>query len=633
MKTSVIRYRVADFLRQFPPFDLLHEAEVLSLASGGRVIFHESDEYVFRQGQERLPRLWVIQQGKIKIVEERGETEILRDLLGEGDLLGLGGVLAGSFYRYSARTTSDVILYSIDAGAFLEAAGRHSSSSVYVAANFPDAPNGLPLTAASGIDTAGDRHEIAWLESPAPPLERAVRRLVLCKAGESLRELARRMTERRTETAVVTGDTGRPIGVVNSRSLCEQFAAGCETLDTFAEPCAVSPGLPVKMCFLEMVRGRCQSLVVTADGSLECPPEGILTAADLALSCGRNPMLVIQELVEAECPSDLAYGRSRLMAMIAEGLTAPALVPWFSSYALEIDVIILGRVVEWTLADAGAPQQNACWLFFGASGRGDSPAITVPDFGIVLPDIPPEQEQAARDRWTLIAGHVEARLLECGYRPRAGQRLLKPHTRCRTLSAWKEFFASRIQDPIGNAIFESRSLFDMRLAFGDRDLLDSLLGVIDSELRGSDSFLAVLANDTMGSLPPLTFYRDVVVDIDGSEKSALDLDTAGLRPLEDAARVFALARHDLAVTSTVERLEAAAQAMPVYRSVFREAAEAFRVVACHRAISSLGRQEDSGIIYPSALSRYEQTELKKTFQSIHSFLEFTEFNADTLALL
>jgi CBS domain-containing protein len=444
--------------------------------------------------------------------------------------------------------------------------------------------------------------------------------------------VARRMAERRSETAVVTAGTGRPLGVVTSRSLCEQFAAGAQTINAFDAPRAVLPGLPLKSCFIEMVRGRCQSLVVTSDGSLESSVEGVLTDSDLALACGRNPTLVVRSVGDAENAADLAHARAAAFAMIAEGLTAPAVVPWFATFASEIDLIVLDRVVEWTLAEfPEAAPSNASWVFFGRSARGDLPAMSIPEFGIILPDAAPEP--AALERWTHIAGQVEARLLACGYRPVTGPPLLRPDSRCRTLPAWKEFFAGCIQDPIGNAIFESRSLFDMRFALGNRQPLESLWSAIASGIQGNPDFLQVLANDTMGSLPPLTFYRDVVVDIDGNERSALDLDTAALRPLEDAARVFALARHDLAVTSTVERLEAGAQAMPVYRSVFREAPEAFRVVACHRILASLGRCEDSGLIYPSTLSRYEQTELKRTFQSIHGFLEFTEFNSDTLARL
>lgn len=66
MKTSAIRYRVADFLRQHPPFDLFSLEDLLAFSGTGRVIFHEDDIHFFQNGQPRAQLLWVIQQARIK---------------------------------------------------------------------------------------------------------------------------------------------------------------------------------------------------------------------------------------------------------------------------------------------------------------------------------------------------------------------------------------------------------------------------------------------------------------------------------------------------------------------------------------------------------------------------------------
>src|SRR6476660_7327822 len=89
MQTSVIRQRVADFLKSHAPFDALSEQDRLDLAGSGRVKFHESEEYVFRQGEPKKQFVWMIQQGRVELLEESGPVERLRDVLGEGDLLGL----------------------------------------------------------------------------------------------------------------------------------------------------------------------------------------------------------------------------------------------------------------------------------------------------------------------------------------------------------------------------------------------------------------------------------------------------------------------------------------------------------------------------------------------------------------
>ena len=68
MKTSVIKYRVADFLKRYPPFTEMSDLDLLDLAASGRVVFHESDEYVFQKDESRGSIIWVIQQGRIHLL-------------------------------------------------------------------------------------------------------------------------------------------------------------------------------------------------------------------------------------------------------------------------------------------------------------------------------------------------------------------------------------------------------------------------------------------------------------------------------------------------------------------------------------------------------------------------------------
>ena len=80
MKTSVIRQRVADFLRRHAPFDSLEEQDLLELAGSGKVKFHESDEYVYWQGDAKGAFVWMIQQGRVELLEQSGGQERLEIL-------------------------------------------------------------------------------------------------------------------------------------------------------------------------------------------------------------------------------------------------------------------------------------------------------------------------------------------------------------------------------------------------------------------------------------------------------------------------------------------------------------------------------------------------------------------------
>ena len=46
METSAIRYRVADFLKQHPPFNAMDDADLIALAENGRVRFYEANEFI-----------------------------------------------------------------------------------------------------------------------------------------------------------------------------------------------------------------------------------------------------------------------------------------------------------------------------------------------------------------------------------------------------------------------------------------------------------------------------------------------------------------------------------------------------------------------------------------------------------
>ena len=95
MKTSVIRQRVADFLRRHAPFDSLEEQDLLDLAGSGKVKFHESDEYVYCQGDAKGAFVWTIQQGRVELLEQAGGKGATARRAGRRRCAGAGTVRRG----------------------------------------------------------------------------------------------------------------------------------------------------------------------------------------------------------------------------------------------------------------------------------------------------------------------------------------------------------------------------------------------------------------------------------------------------------------------------------------------------------------------------------------------------------
>src|SRR4051812_40817725 len=115
MRTAAIPYRVADFLKQHPPFQFMDEVDLVALAARGRVKFHEPNEYICWQASPHTSFLYVIQQGSVSLWDESVDPPMLRDMRGAGDSIGIERFNGSPTSLLSAKTASDVVLYALDA--------------------------------------------------------------------------------------------------------------------------------------------------------------------------------------------------------------------------------------------------------------------------------------------------------------------------------------------------------------------------------------------------------------------------------------------------------------------------------------------------------------------------------------
>jgi CBS domain-containing protein len=187
-----------------------------------------------------------------------------------------------------------------------------------------------------------------------------------------------------------------------------------------------------------------------------------------------------------------------------------------------------------------------------------------------------------------------------------------------------------VTDPIGQGIYHSRTLFDLRAVAGDHALAAELTYYLVELLHDHPVSIAVLANDSMINLPPLTLFRDLVVESDRAEHDTLDLTRTLLDPLADVGRVFALARHPLAEAATTRRMERAAQSVRSRGALFSAAADAFRIGLYHRTGNAIREQSEGSLVRPASLSRYDQQVLKGCFRTVLDLLELTSANFDSI---
>jgi signal-transduction protein with cAMP-binding, CBS, and nucleotidyltransferase domain len=557
MKTSVIRHRVADFLKAHAPFDVLSEQDLLDLAGSGRVKFHESDEYVFHQGDAKGPVVWIIQQGRVELMEERPSGGRLRDVLGEGDLLGLDRFTGDGTCLCSARTTTDVTLYGIAAAAFEALLPRYPAVKRYITAH----------ASVSGIGF----ERTSWLDAEAPSLDfLRVRRLAV------------------------------PPNAV-----------------TIASP----PN--TRAAVRSMLSARTEELAVTTDGTPHSRVDAVLNESDLALFCGHNPMRLVREIRNASAAAELVALLRLATGTILEGLAQPRDV----DDCCRIGTSIVAAVAEACIRLAGAdiraagiepPGAPFCWVMFGHSARGDLLCPALPTIAAVYDDAADAFLPGDSMYFAAVAGETLAWFHDCGWDSSAvpWPEGARP---CMPLSEWQRLYRDTIRNPLGSGLYARREFFDIRPLSGDASILNRLQEEIVLELRDHELTIALLANDTLAHLPPLTFFRGVALGLDGVQRESFDISTSAVAPIADAARVLAISKGRVATVNTLDRLESAEADFPDAAAMLREAADAFRIALYYQALSG-GSQIDAG-----RLGRFDQLLLKTAFTSIQRLLEFTAF--------
>ncbi|MBK5292025.1 MAG: hypothetical protein JJE04_10155 [Acidobacteriia bacterium] len=267
-------------------------------------------------------------------------------------------------------------------------------------------------------------------------------------------------------------------------------------------------------------------------------------------------------------------------------------------------------------AGIAAARVPYCWVLFGASARGDLLGPELPTIAAVYEDSGEAFQPEDSIYFAALAGETAARFHDLGL---SGPGLHWPEGArpSMPLSEWKRLYSETVREAIDHDLYARRTFFDMWPLSGDAAILGKLQEHILHELRDHETAIALLANDTLAHLPPMTFFRGLVLDLDGAQRDSFDIADAVVSPIANAARVFAIAKRRLTPANTLARLETALLDFPEGAAILRQAADAFRIGLYYQALAGGDR------IDPGKLGKLDQQLLKTAFSSIQRFLEFT----------
>lgn len=603
METAAISYRVADFLKQHPPFHSMEEEDLLKLARTGRVRFFEPNEYILWQESARL-QVFVIQQGTVCLWDEKGADAKLSDVRGAGDMLGIDQLDTSRSNPYSARSASDVLIYAFPADEFESLVMKYPYAQQYVSAH------GTVTAEYQPPEVRRDPQNIFLHELAAR------KNVPVCDARATIREAARQMLATGDDAIVVLDTERRASGVLTARSLLKWIENGTgdagQPVDTLldAAPPAIAANASVTDGVLAMGGADAGILAITSDGKANGSVHAIVTSRDLGQVFGDQPVEILRDISHAPDADALRDLNQRARALALHYLTSASSSDWLTRFTACVDAGIMKRII----AIAVPEELTACWCFSGSSGRGESLTMLLPQIVLIAED------GHAQQRFMDAYQRVSDLLGECGYLPDV-DRPFEPSFHAASLGEWKQRFCDWINDPILKQIYLARPMFDLRPVCGRQSLWQEVDATVTASVNRE--FLNILANDCLASLPPLTFFQNAVLDETGAEMAVFHLEQNALRPLVDVGRVFGAAAGRVLGSSTLERFAMARTLLPDRSSIFREASEALRVVLWQQGRAGIAQRTAGTDLPPALLSRYDRQVLKSGFRSILRLLEFT----------
>src|SRR5690606_1281750 len=115
MKNSVSE-RIADFLKDYPPFNALKEKELETLAYEVTIVHKENNSPVFLERDAPHEHFYVVHKGAIALTK-KGAGQVM-DICDEGDIFGLRPLMAQEHYKMEARAHEESILYAVPIALF-----------------------------------------------------------------------------------------------------------------------------------------------------------------------------------------------------------------------------------------------------------------------------------------------------------------------------------------------------------------------------------------------------------------------------------------------------------------------------------------------------------------------------------
>ncbi|MDH7448376.1 cyclic nucleotide-binding domain-containing protein [Aquimarina sp. 2201CG14-23] len=238
---NTIAERIQDFLKEFPPFNILEKEELLEISGQVKVLYLEKDNYVFQQNEECHEEFYIVREGAIGLYRITEKDEDLIDISDVGDLFGLRVMIIKKNYRMSAKADEESIVYAIPSSVFKPFIDTNKEVNNFLLETFATHARGYYTETEKGkkidntiaIEAAADLSSLRTISYRKKPL--------ICTPNDIVKDIAVLMNIHKENAIVVVDSDKYPLGIITDTDLRAKVVTGLFSAESLATDIMTSP--------------------------------------------------------------------------------------------------------------------------------------------------------------------------------------------------------------------------------------------------------------------------------------------------------------------------------------------------------------------------------------------------------
>jgi CBS domain-containing protein len=621
---SVAPEVVTRFLRNIMPFKDLPPEVIQGISRQVKIDFFPKGTKLLQAGKSEINHLYLIQQGGVKsfIVDDEGVVT-LKDYRGEGDYIGALGIIRGTPANLDVETVEDTFCFLLPKEVFLHLISSQPGFSQYYLKTFSEKIVAKAYTELRHHRMAQREDGALYLFSiqVGDIIRQSPHKIA---ADKTIQQAAAKMAEFRVGSLLLHDpvDEEKIIGIITDRDLRNKvLAPGLDSSLVVSSIMSfpVATVLSQSTCFDALIKMMSTSIHHLAVEQKE-RIIGVITSHDITMLQGNAPYSLFKEIGRQKKIEGLYPLSQKIPEMIRNLIKEGAKAGHISRMISILNDQILEQLLTLLEEEMGPPPVNYCWLLMGSEGRREQTFRTDQDNAIIYEDPgSPEQAQEAEAYFSEFSQKAIDHLVLCGY-PLCPGEIMAVNPRWRQpLSVWKGYFEAWVATPDPQELLHASIFFDFRSGFGESYLAEELRQHLNSISRRQELYLLHLARQCIASRPPLSFFKNFIVEKDGEHKNKLDIKIQGLTPFVNFARILAL-KNGIRETNTLARLHVSMKENIISEELWAKAVEAYEMQMQLRLFHQLNQLEEDTLpdnhIDPKELSELDKRMLRDAFEVI-----------------